>query len=87
MRNINIRLYMEDMPENIGAWSGTKDGRTFDIALNSNRTEDQQAASFLHEALHIFFQDHTSTRPADELEAERHAQMKRIFRELTADTA
>ena len=87
MRNINIRLFMEDMPEDIHAWSGTKDGEKFDIVLNSKGTEDQQAASFLHEALHIFYEDHTSTRPAGELEAERHEQMKRIFKELTAGTA
>ena len=80
-RDINIMLVITDeLPDTIGGISEDLGDNSFQVAINGNKSEDEQARAFLHECLHIWHGDHTRKDvTASELEHERHEEMKRFF--------
>lgn len=74
-RDIQIKILYDNLPEGVNGMC-TKcgsDKEAYMIILDSKQAERQQALAFLHEALHIYRQDFTSGKTAQEIEAEAHA--------------
>ena len=55
------------------------DNDDYTILINSKLSEDEQAAAFLHEALHIWHDDFNSGRSADSIEETRKAELHRLI--------
>lgn len=82
-RKIIIELATEPMAGNIhGGITGDPATDQYIILINSNDTEQRQAATFLHECLHIWHRDHATSAPVDQIERERHAEIKELLRVL-----
>ena len=81
-KNIKIQLVVSDMgTKTRGALACSPDRpNEYMVCVNSNVSEDQQAAAFLHECLHIWHDDLRSNGgiPAGSLEHIRHEELKRI---------
>lgn len=74
-RDISITLYKTELPDTIhGFCRQRKDGK-YIIFLNSAEEPAQQTATFLHECLHIYHDDHNSELDATEIEAIRHSEL------------
>ena len=81
---LQIQIKTAELPQTIHGLT-TQQAGAYTIYINEDRTQDEQAAAFLHECLHIYHDDFNSTRTAGEIEEERHAELKRIFaQEATA---
>ena len=46
--------------------------------INSSLDQEEQAAAFIHECVHILNRDHLKTEPVQEIEAKVHEQLKAI---------
>ena len=79
-RTLKIELHTIDgLPNNIkGACSQTGQDE-YIIVINSRNSQDEQAAAFLHECLHIWHKDHEGGKDVQELEAIRHDELKRVL--------
>ena len=77
-RTVTLRIVETELPEEVhGVSAQTKDG--FIIFLDERMTEDQRTASFLHECLHIYHEDHGEDLRSGTLETVRRAEMKRLL--------
>lgn len=88
-RRITMNLHCEPAPETISGVSVRKKGAgdKYLVLLNSTKSEKQRAASFLHECLHIYHQDHDrEDLTTDQIEAVRHAELLEIIRLLEVET-
>lgn len=83
-RELSIKITHTGLPDSIhGFVSSTSPGK-YHIFLNAAETDSQQAASFLHECLHIFHGDlERDDAAAGQIEAERHKELESILFELT----
>ena len=82
-RDISIKVLTAPLPETIHAFVTQRDTETYWIFLNSNKSETQQAASFVHECLHIYHRDtERQDLTADQIEALRHSETVEILQEL-----
>lgn len=52
--------------------------------VESRLPEDDRAAAFLHECLHLWHDDFKAEIPVNALEEERHRELERLLRVLTA---
>lgn len=81
-KNIKIQLVVTDMgTKTRGALACSPDRpQEYNVYVNSNISEDQRAAAFLHEMLHIWHDDLRSNSgiPVGSLEDIRHEELKRI---------
>jgi len=79
-------LYKVKMPKTIqGACTLDKRDGKIIVALNADLTEDEQAAAFLHEMLHLYHGDlNKENTTAREIEEERQEEMQRLLRINTA---
>ena len=83
MRKIVIEVATEPMAGTIhGGITGDPAADQYIILINANDTEQRQAATFLHECLHIWHRDHATPARVDQLEGERHAEIKELLRVL-----
>lgn len=83
-KTLQIQIKTAELPQTVHGLT-TQQAGAYTIYINEDQTQDEQAAAFLHECLHIYHDDFNSTRTAGELEEERHAELKRIFaQEATA---
>ncbi len=80
MREILLHIAEDKLPEDVRGMS-TTDGKKAFVLVNSEMSEDERTAAFLHEMLHIWHGDHEGA-DAD-VEAERHAELKRIMQLLS----
>lgn len=71
-RNIQIQLVKAKMPETFRGVCKDKGEGSYLIILNQDKSEEEQAQSFLHEMLHIYYNDFDSCLDLDELEKIRH---------------
>lgn len=60
-------------------------GNNYKIYINSDQTNDEQAAAFLHECLHIYHNDSCSPELADSIEHSRRAELLRILKLLSQE--
>ena len=86
-RQIFLSIFTIDMPETIHAFSTYRGKREtkdlYWIFLNGKENETQNAASFIHECLHIYHEDHErNDLTADQIEALRHAETLAVVQEL-----
>lgn len=81
-RKIELTLQTAALPDGIDAVCQQRGQDQYLMILRNNQTDDEQAASFLHECLHVLHDDFNSSLPVDVIEAQRHAELKRIIRLL-----
>jgi len=82
-RDISIKVLTAPLPETIHAFVTQRDTGTYWIFLNSNESETQRAASFIHECLHIYHRDtEREDLTASQIEAIRHAEVVEILKVL-----
>lgn len=74
-RSVSIDIIYGDIPDTVSGAVTSQDSSRYTILLNSNKSEEEQAAAFLHECLHIYHGDLSSNRSADDIEAERHKEL------------
>lgn len=55
----------------------------YTVVLNDDRDDLRKTATFLHEALHIYHQDHISHDDEERIEAERRTELLQILKILT----
>ena len=81
-RKIVIDVYITDsknpMPADVAGASGSGRHDVYTVMINGTKSEDRQAAAFLHECLHIWHKDH-ATDNATKTEAERRQEAKRLL--------
>lgn len=76
--DISLRVIQCPLPGDIHGFS-ISDGRLTTVAIDEKATDDEKAAAFLHEMLHIWRGDHCREDiTADEIEKECAAELKRI---------
>lgn len=68
-----------DLPESINGAITETAAREYTIAIRKGMTEDEKAAAFLHEMLHIYHDDFNSGLKADQIESDRHAELERLL--------
>jgi len=76
---MNIRIVEERLPETIKGFTGRKENDDYTILLNTELSDTEKAAAFLHEMLHIWHNDFASGKSVDQIEQERHAEMEKIM--------
>ena len=81
-RKIVIDLYITDdkdpMPADVAGASGSGRPDVYTVMINGTKSEERQAAAFLHECLHIWHKDHAGEN-ATKAEAERRQEAKRLL--------
>ena len=80
-REINITLHTVPLPDGIyGGVTQDKNGG-YAVFVNADKTEDEQAAAFLHEMLHVYRRDLEAPAgiTAAEIEAEHRAALLRAY--------
>ena len=92
-RNIKIRLIRTEgiegqkFPEKIGgAVFKLDDSDNYMILINANRNERDQVLSFLHECLHIWHRDQDRRDLVDEIEKERHEELRELLELAQSNT-
>ena len=75
--NFNMIIETVSLPEKVKALTVKEDDKV-KVYVNNDLTEDEQAASFLHEMLHLWNHDFDKELSADEIEALTHGQLSRI---------
>ena len=78
-QQLQINITTAQLPEKIHSILQKTGRGGYNIFINSDQTEDERAAAYLHEALHIYHGDADSKTPADIIEQERHAELKRLL--------
>ncbi len=79
---LQIRLVRADGPDSIGGTTSpmpVKNGEGYLVWVNTVHSEKRAAASWLHEALHIYHNDFDDPRPVKEIEAERRAELRELL--------
>ena len=85
-RDITIKLYRAELPETIRGFSHQNRNGSYLIFLNSTDSQERQTATFLHECLHIFHEDHNNTDlTASQIEAIRHKEIIDMLETLKAE--
>ena len=85
---LQIRLVKSDGPNSIGGTTVTMPvnrGEGYMVWVNTVHGEKRAAASWLHEALHIYHDDFEDPRPVAEIEAERRAELRELLEILIKD--
>ena len=49
------------------------------MMINSEKSERAQVISYLHECLHIWHRDHGSGRTVNEIEKDRHEELRELL--------
>lgn len=83
-QTITLKIETASLPGTVHGFSAKQPGR-FYIVVNEADPPDRQAATFLHEMLHIWHDDHDSGRSADSIEQERHAEVQRLLSILNSN--
>ena len=78
-RNIEIRVITGLLPDSIHAAATTEGADRYTVVINENATQDEKAAGFLHECLHIWHNDFKEGQQITKLEKQRAAELKRLF--------
>ena len=78
-RTVTVRIIKADLPETVNGMCMKNKDDGFVVFLNDKATEIRQASGFLHEMLHIWHDDYNSECPMDQIEAERHKELKDIL--------
>ena len=86
-KTIKVRIVEAELPELVHGFciAPRGDDDKYVVALNDQDSPDRRAATFLHEMLHIYHNDHRSTRSASEIELLRDEEMRRILELLKAE--
>ena len=85
-RDITIKLYRAELPETIRGFSRLNRNGIYQIFLNSTDSQERQTATFLHECLHIFHEDHSNEDlTASQIEAIRHKEIIDMLETLKAE--
>ena len=80
-REINITLHTIPLPGTIYGGVTQRANGSYVVLINADKTEDEQAAAFLHELLHVFHRDLEAPPgiTAAEIEAKRKAELLRVL--------
>lgn len=84
-RKAQLTIKTAPLPEKVRGLLQQTGGNTYTIYINSELSDDDQAAAFLHEALHLYHDDTNRKDPADAIEQERHAEIKRLLQTLSQE--
>lgn len=88
-RDITIKLYRAELPESIHGFSHMNRNGSYLIVLDSTDSQERQTATFLHECLHIFHEDHTNedltASQIAQIEAIRHKEIIDMLETLKAE--
>ena len=72
-RNYNLNIITTPLAPEVKGLSMQPEGKKeITIVINSSLPENEQTASFLHECLHLWHDDHSSNKDLDEIETARH---------------
>ena len=74
---ITLQIITAKLPEDVNGMSAAEGDRVT-MAINEDLPEELQAAAFLHECLHIWHSDHSSSRAVKEIERERREELRKI---------
>ena len=84
-RTITMRIITADLPETVnGACTQTGENK-FLVTINGIKTDQRQAAAFLHECLHIWHDDFSAGGSIDKIEAHRHREIIDLLQLLRSD--
>lgn len=81
-RKIDLRLVTTELPDSINGISAPDQAGRYVILLNSRKSSQEQAKAFLHEMLHVYYQDHERGGQASQIENERHKEIESLLQEL-----
>lgn len=81
-RQITITTKAEALPQTINGVLQQTGNDNYIIYLNSTKTDDERAAAFLHECLHIYHNDFDSNNAAGNIEQARHSELLHILQIL-----
>ena len=88
-RDITIKLYRAELPESMHGFSHMNRNGSYLIVLDSTDSQERQTATFLHECLHIFHEDHTNegltASQIAQIEAIRHKEIIDMLETLKAE--
>ena len=78
-RVVQLTITEADFPETVHGFLARDGENSYMIITNKKDSKDQQAASFLHECLHLFHDDFNSDLSVDAIETERHQELPRLL--------
>ena len=81
-RVIQLTITEADFPETTHGVICRDGESSYMIVTNKKDSEDQQAASFLHECLHLFHDDFNTEMSVGEIETKRHQELPRLLEML-----
>lgn len=76
-QELSLHIVTDKLPAGINGISAAEGQRVI-VAINTDQSETEQAAAFLHECLHIWHDDHHSSRAVKEIERERREELRKI---------
>ena len=83
LRRISIKQGEAAFPESVHGLTlltaKTDEREDYTVLINSSLNSRRQAATFLHEMLHIFHEDFDGKRAVKEIEAERRAELRELL--------
>ena len=89
LRRISFKQGEAAFPESVHGvtllTAKTDDHEDYVVLINSGLDSRRKAATFLHEALHIFHGDFDDHRSVKEIEAERRAELRELLQILIRD--
>ncbi len=79
-KQIKLRVIKAEFPgRGRGALFYDDNDGEYLVMINSKLSEDEQAASFLHECLHLWHDDFNSNVPVRKIEETRAGEVKRLI--------
>ena len=78
-RTVTIRIITAALPDTVrGMCDVDEQGRVI-VLLNEKQTEREKAKAFLHEMLHVYYEDLKSSLPVAVIEELRHQELTEVF--------
>ena len=78
-REVKIKIHCEQMPGKVRAALIEPKPGCYQIFLNAGLSDQEQAAGFLHECLHIYHGDTAEPVGAGTIEERRHNELKQLL--------
>ena len=78
-KSFKVSVIETSLPDSVRGVSAETEARGYTVILNRDLSEDEKAAAFLHEMLHIYHYDFNSGYDVDQIETARNAELKRLL--------
>ena len=78
-KTFKVSVVEMDLPEDVNGEIAKTAAQEYIIAIRKGITEDEKAAAFLHEMLHIYHDDFDNGLNVHQIESDRHAELERLL--------